>query len=284
MAFVVTVSPAALEAKTPGKTYCFNKVCHRVKTIEETAREVGRNSVVLASFYDDAKVDRFNPSNLTSSGALFDASRPDNAASPIYPDGTKLLVWSPETKKTLVVRVNNAGPYYGKRTLDLSRGAAETLGFGKRGVAKLQVRVLEAPTVAEARYQKQRTYAAVPGFVGIFDSIDAALTSVGRAFASLLTPPAAASAPIASASLADRSRRPTTRLAAAHKRTKVASHGHRHSRIAAKAGRHRTAHVAARSHSHRLRIAAHRKAAQKLTSHRTKQHTPKRRYAYAAKR
>ena len=180
------------QAKTPGHTYCFNKICHRVKTIGETVAAVGQTSDVTASYYDDARRDRLNPSNTTSSGELFQAGRADNAASPIYPDGTKLLVWNPGTKRSAVVRVNNAGPYHGKRLLDVSRTAADALGFRKQGVAKLRVRVLEAPSEREARYQRGRKYAPVPGFLGIFGSIEMALTDATKALASLVVPPAAA--------------------------------------------------------------------------------------------
>ena len=43
----------AVEAKTPGKTYCFVGKCHRVKTIEETQALVGVEQPVVASHYDD---------------------------------------------------------------------------------------------------------------------------------------------------------------------------------------------------------------------------------------
>ena len=61
----------------------------------------------------------------------------DNAASPIYPDGTTLLLWHPQTQEAAVVRVNNAGPYWGERKLDVSRATAEKLGFkGRHGEAR----------------------------------------------------------------------------------------------------------------------------------------------------
>lgn len=163
-------------AKTPGSRYCFLGVCHRVKTIAETQALVGKTETVQASFYDDAKRDRFNPRNLTSSGEMFNASRPDNAASPVLPDGTKVMVWSPTTKRAAVIRINNAGPYWGRRMIDLSRGAAEKLGFAHSGVASVQVRVLEAPTPAEATYRRGRVYPPVPGYLGGFASIDDAFT------------------------------------------------------------------------------------------------------------
>ena len=161
-----------VEAKTPGKTYCFVGKCHRVKTIAETQALVGKEEAITASHYDDCSKDRFNPCGLTSSGERFHPDRPDNTASPIYPDGTQLLVWSPENKRALVVRVNNAGPYWGNRTLDLSRAAAEKLGFEGQGVAKLKVKVIKAPEEPETKYVKNRNYDPVPGDIGEYASLD----------------------------------------------------------------------------------------------------------------
>ncbi|MGE0024939.1 MAG: septal ring lytic transglycosylase RlpA family protein [Hyphomicrobium sp.] len=172
----------AAEAKTPGKTYCFYGTCHRVKTIAETEALVGTEETVSASHYDSCARDRYNPCGLTSSGEAFDSEAPDNAASPTYPDGTTLLVWSPETRASLVLRVNNAGPYWGDRKLDVSRKAAEVLGFAAQGVATLQVRVIDAPSVDEATYKKDRTYDPVPGYIGEFASLDEAQSAAATAY------------------------------------------------------------------------------------------------------
>lgn len=190
LACLIAAAPAS--AKTPGQTYCFNGVCHYVKTIAETRRDIGRTQVLHTSSYDDAKRDRFNPSNLTSSGEYFRSWAPDNAASPNYPNGTKLLVWHPSNKKTLVVRINNAGPYWRDRRLDLSRAAADHLGF--KGTARLHVRVLAAPTKREATYSRGRSYAPVQGYVGRYPSIDLAYKALGHV----------AAAPKATASVAAR--------------------------------------------------------------------------------
>ena len=175
-------SPA--DAKTPGSTYCYYGTCHRVKTIAETQSLVGSKEIVQASFYDDCKNDTLNPCGLTSSGEAFRPDRADNAASPIYPDGTTLLVWSPSSKQAAVLRVNNAGPYWGGRKLDVSRAAAEALGFKPVGVAELQIHVIDAPSAGEATYERYRKYAAVPGPVGQYNSLEEARLSLAvmRAF------------------------------------------------------------------------------------------------------
>ena len=166
------ISSSPVEAKTPGKTYCFRGYCHRVLTIAETQALVGKQAVLSTSNYDDCSRDRFNPCGLTSSGAVFQANKADNAASPIYPDGTIILVRHPSTKKTAVLRVNSAGPYHQNRRLDVSRATAEVLGFKRQGVANLEVRILQAPTKAEAGYRARRVYSTVPGYLGTFASLD----------------------------------------------------------------------------------------------------------------
>ena len=178
---VKTTTPAA--AKTPGSTYCYFGVCHRVKTIEETRALIGREQSIVASHYDDCRRDRHNPCGLTSSGERFRPDHPDNTASPIYPDGTTLLVWNPETQRALVVRVNNAGPYHKNRKLDLSRAAAKKLGFEGKGVAKVHVQVVKAPEPAEAKYSKHRSYARVPGDIGEYSSVEEAERGMAVAYA-----------------------------------------------------------------------------------------------------
>lgn len=183
------IAPAT--AKVPGATHCYGGWCHRVGTLEETDGAVGRRGFVVASYYDDCRYDRFNTCGLTSSGAVFEPDRPDNAASPIFPDGTVLLAYYPETKQAAVVRVTSAGPYRANRTLDVSRATAEYLGFFKKGIAELQIAVLKSPVADEARYKKLRVYTRVPGHMGTFASFEQAeaaamarlkLTDLGQQF------------------------------------------------------------------------------------------------------
>ena len=167
-------------AKTPGKSYCFHGHCHRVMTLDETRRAVGKKMVLHASHYDDPKKDRYNPSNLTASGEWFRAGTPDNAASPKIPNGTVILAWNPATRQSAVLRINNAGPYWGNRTLDVSRAAAERLGFVRQGVATLHVQIIRAATPEDVAYRKGRRYAAVPGHIGAHPSFEMALADASR--------------------------------------------------------------------------------------------------------
>ena len=176
---VFCLLPASIQpsyAKTPGKTYCFRGFCHRVLTLAETQQLIGKPVLQSTSNYDDCKRDRFNPCGLTSSGAVFQPDRADNAASPVFPDGTVILVRHPKTQKSAVLRVNSAGPYHQKRLLDVSRATAEVLGFKREGVANLEVKILKAPEKGEATYKHMRVYPPVPGYLGSFASLDQAGT------------------------------------------------------------------------------------------------------------
>lgn len=64
---------------------------------------------------------RFNPHGLT-------------AAHRSLPFGTRLRVSDPKSGRSVVVTVNDRGPFTGGRVLDLSLGAAKVLGMTQRGV------------------------------------------------------------------------------------------------------------------------------------------------------
>ena len=159
------------QAKLPGVVHCYNDICHRVRTVAETEARRGIVEPLVASFYDSPEKDRFNPSLETSSGTQFEPYAEDNAASPIHPDGTVLLIWSPVTRGAAIIRINNAGPYYPGRTLDVSRGVAERLGFSNGGVMQLLTVVIAAPSEPEAHYVRGRVYPKVRGYLGKFENI-----------------------------------------------------------------------------------------------------------------
>lgn len=53
--------------------------------------------------------------------------------------GTLLKVTNPRNGRSVVVRINDRGPYIEGRDLDLSKAAARDLGLLKRGVARMKV-------------------------------------------------------------------------------------------------------------------------------------------------
>jgi len=80
----------------------------------------------------------------TASGEVFDQDAM-TAAHKSLPFGTKLLVCDETTGKTVVVTVNDRGPFIAGRILDLSANAAQKLGIMSRGVARVSIEILEMP-------------------------------------------------------------------------------------------------------------------------------------------
>lgn len=80
----------------------------------------------------------------TANGETFDQQEL-TAAHRELPFGTRLRVTRPDTGASVVVRVNDRGPYADDRVLDLTRAAAERLGFVDDGHVHVEVEVLDRP-------------------------------------------------------------------------------------------------------------------------------------------
>lgn len=83
----------------------------------------------------------------TSSGEVFDENRP-SAAHRTLPLHTWVEVENLENGRRIVVKVNDRGPFAhtDTRIIDLSRAAAERLGYLGSGTARVRVRAVEPPT------------------------------------------------------------------------------------------------------------------------------------------
>ncbi len=80
----------------------------------------------------------------TASGERFDMDAL-TAAHPTLPFGTVVEVRSLANGRTVRVRINDRGPFGGRRIIDLSRGAAQALGLVGRGVKRVELRIVEDP-------------------------------------------------------------------------------------------------------------------------------------------
>ena len=79
---------------------------------------------------------------LTANGEIFDQDTL-TAAHKSLPFNTVLQVRNLKNNRTVVVRINDRGPYIGKRSLDLSRAAAQCLGSEIAGVIPYEAVILE---------------------------------------------------------------------------------------------------------------------------------------------
>ena len=89
--------------------------------------------IMKASWYGP----RFH-GRLTANGEIYDQMGL-TVAHKSLPFGTLLRLTNPATKKSLVVRINDRGPYIPGRQIDLSLKVAMILGVYAKGVAKLKV-------------------------------------------------------------------------------------------------------------------------------------------------
>ncbi len=77
----------------------------------------------------------------TANGEIFDMTL-ISAAHKTLPLPSVVRVTNLENGRSLVIRINDRGPFVRGRIIDLSRRAAELLGFTNRGTAMVQVRLL----------------------------------------------------------------------------------------------------------------------------------------------
>jgi len=74
----------------------------------------------------------------TASGTLFDPEKL-TAAHRKLPLGTKVVVTNLHNGRSVLVTINDRGPYWGNRDIDLSYRAARVLGMVRRGVARVRI-------------------------------------------------------------------------------------------------------------------------------------------------
>ncbi len=79
----------------------------------------------------------------TANGEIYDMDGL-TAAHKTLPLGTMVEVYSFDTGRTQVLRVNDRGPFVGTRIIDLSREGARRLGIMKKGTGKVRVTALAA--------------------------------------------------------------------------------------------------------------------------------------------
>ncbi|TKB93821.1 MAG: septal ring lytic transglycosylase RlpA family protein [Nitrospira sp.] len=102
----------------------------------------------LASWYGE-ETRRLPGGHMTANGELFNPSTL-TAAHKYLPLPIHVQVTNLENGKSIIVRVNDRGPFpsdynpdSGKRIIDLSRGAAEQLGFVEQGTAQVHVETIQ---------------------------------------------------------------------------------------------------------------------------------------------
>lgn len=122
----LAIAPAACSSTEEGSISVHKPVSGKV----EEAKPRGSAQHGIASIYKDHRTASGEPYR---AGALA-------AAHKHLPLGTKAKVTNLKNGKTVVVRINDRGPYTKGRIIDLTPAAAAQLGFGyAQGIAKVKV-------------------------------------------------------------------------------------------------------------------------------------------------
>ena len=112
--------------------------------------EPGYDRVGSASWYGEVFHGR-----RTANGEIYDMDRL-SAAHPTLPLPVYARVTNLNNGRTIVVRINDRGPYANDRIIDLSRRSAELLGFRNHGTATVRVKYLgRAPLSGDDSYERK---------------------------------------------------------------------------------------------------------------------------------
>ena len=103
---------------------------------------------------DQAKADQLGhaswyslPANITANGEQMNPNEL-TAAHRSLPFGTRVLVENLTNGRTVVVRINDRGPFIGGRIIDLSKAAAASIGMINAGTAKVRVTTADGSVLA----------------------------------------------------------------------------------------------------------------------------------------
>lgn len=113
------------------------------RTAEPATRGTSSSSKLLktmegiASYY----ADDFNGKK-TANGEIYDMHKM-TAAHRSLPFNSKVRVTNLDNKRSIIVRINDRGPFKLERIIDLSLGAATQLGMKGTGTARVRLEVLE---------------------------------------------------------------------------------------------------------------------------------------------
>jgi len=111
----------------------FVPVTVKENTVNTSAVKLIDRGTLKASWYGP----KFHGKH-TANGEVYDQMAL-TAAHKYLSFGTLLKITNPKNGKSVIVRINDRGPYIEGRELDLSKGAAIELGILARGVARVKV-------------------------------------------------------------------------------------------------------------------------------------------------
>ena len=139
-------APRYYKSDNPG----VNKTSKKVTKSGKENKSKGHRKIIkgISSFY----AEDFH-GKLTANGEVYDMYGL-TAAHKTIPLNTICRVTNLENNKSLILRINDRGPYIKGRILDCSYGAAKKLDFINQGTTKVKIEVIEW---GDDKYMKHRT-------------------------------------------------------------------------------------------------------------------------------
>ena len=130
-------------------------------------RDLAYDETGIGSWYGDEFAGR-----LTANGEIFD---PDmvTAAHKTLPMPSVVRVTNLDNGKSLVVRINDRGPFVAGRIIDLSREAARLIGYRDQGIARVRVQVLAEQTLRLEKLAKNGNFVEITGDVSAMPTVAA---------------------------------------------------------------------------------------------------------------
>ena len=143
----------------------------RFRAVSDDPVRIGRPYVVRGTTYTPAARPDYDAvgfaswyggesGNRTANGEQFRA-KGISGAHTILPLPSYVAVTALDTGRTILVRVNDRGPFAPNRVIDLSRGAARLLGIAGRGHAAVRVRIVTPSARDAARLRRGKPAAAL---------------------------------------------------------------------------------------------------------------------------
>ncbi len=120
-------------------------------------RDLTYDETGIGSWYGDEFAGR-----LTANGEIFDPEMV-TAAHKTLPMPSVVRVTNLDNGKSLVVRINDRGPFIAGRVIDLSRAAARLIGYHDEGIARVRVQVLAEQTLQLEKLAKSGKFAEITG-------------------------------------------------------------------------------------------------------------------------
>ncbi|XDZ66848.1 septal ring lytic transglycosylase RlpA family protein [Alphaproteobacteria bacterium LSUCC0684] len=118
-------------------------------------RDLTYDETGIASWYGDEFAGR-----LTANGEIFDPEVV-SAAHKTLPMPSAVRVINLENGRSLVIRINDRGPFVASRIIDLSREAARLLGFKEQGIARVRVQILAEESLRLEREAKEGRFPSI---------------------------------------------------------------------------------------------------------------------------